>query len=188
MVIYKITNILDGKFYIGKTIGNPYKRFERHCRRSSRCPKLLAAIKKHGRENFTLNIIDEATTHDELNNKEIYWINCLDAIANGYNLTKGGDGGMLSNETKQKLSNLRLGKTIPEIVKLKMSIDRTGSKNSNSKKVVVIFNNQERLFGCLKEAADFYNVKYSTAKSIAQGHNSKTRSGIVFKYIEEIYE
>ena len=93
--IYVITNQLNGKQYVGKTLNNPTQRFKEHCRDSKkeRCNKrpLYDAMNKYGIDNFSISIIEECSDI-EINEKEIYWINKLNTYSNGYNATKGGDG------------------------------------------------------------------------------------------------
>ena len=93
--IYVITNQLNGKQYVGKTLNNLTQRFKEHCRdsRKERCNKrpLYDAMNKYGINNFSISIIEECSDI-EVNEKEIYWINKLNTYSNGYNATKGGDG------------------------------------------------------------------------------------------------
>ena len=93
--IYVITNQLNSKQYVGKTLKNPTQRFKEHCRDSKkeRCNKrpLYDAMNKYGIDNFSISIIEECSDI-EINEKEIYWINKLNTYSNGYNATKGGDG------------------------------------------------------------------------------------------------
>lgn len=96
--IYKITNKINGKIYVGKTEDTPELRFNEHLRtvkRGSKQSKLYSAIKCYGPDNFFVEELDRADTKEELNNKEIYWINKLDSRNPeiGYNISKGGDGG-----------------------------------------------------------------------------------------------
>ena len=98
MFIYKITNIKNNKPYIGQTIYAPIERWKRHCQdaMSNRLDTHFArAIKKYGKENFRLEVIDTAQTQKELTQKESYWIEYYNTYHNGYNATKGGDGRQL---------------------------------------------------------------------------------------------
>ena len=93
--IYKITNTINNKLYIGKTVNTIEKRFNQHkneskTERSKKRP-LYRAINKYGIENFEIEIIEECN-YDILNEREIYWINYYDTYNNGYNATLGGDG------------------------------------------------------------------------------------------------
>lgn len=102
-LIYKITNKINKKIYIGQTIRSLKARWKRHTRGTSRCTSLSNAIKKYGAENFTIEVIDKATTPDELNKKEIYWIAYYksDEKEFGYNIQIGGRNG---NKDHYKLS------------------------------------------------------------------------------------
>ena len=93
--IYKITNQINGKIYIGKTIDSVEKRFEEHCKesrkeRSTHRP-LYAAMQKYGEKNFVVEMIEEVPANN-LNEREIYWIEKFQSFKNGYNATIGGDG------------------------------------------------------------------------------------------------
>lgn len=94
--IYKITNKLNGKFYIGQS-NNIERRFSEHCQNKlkNRIP-LDTAIQKYGKENFKLEVIQECNISD-LNKWESYWIEQLDAINKGYNCNPGGDNAQLGS-------------------------------------------------------------------------------------------
>ena len=100
--IYKITNKINKKCYIGKS-NNIKRRFSEHkCiyHETNKC--LKKAYLKYGKENFDYEILEECSL-EELNEKEMYWISKLKPE---YNLTFGGDGATghkLSSETIEKL-------------------------------------------------------------------------------------
>lgn len=105
MIIYKITNLVNGKMYIGQTIGTLCARWKRHCGDNSKCPAIHNAIVKYGIQNFNVEQIDTANSQEELNEKEAYWINTLNTISpNGYNLQNGGLREQLSKESCEKIS------------------------------------------------------------------------------------
>lgn len=93
--IYKITNKVNGKIYIGKTIYSIQKRWEEHINDSikERCKDrpLYRAFNKYGINNFFIEEIEEC---DEkiLNDRESFWIEFYGSFHKGYNATKGGDG------------------------------------------------------------------------------------------------
>lgn len=93
--IYKLTNKINGKIYVGKTMLTPEERFLQHCRdaRKRKCEKrpLYLAMNKYGTENFELTIIEECSDNI-VNEREVYWIEKYQSFKNGYNATKGGDG------------------------------------------------------------------------------------------------
>ena len=94
--IYKITNTINSKSYIGQTIQNVKERFYQHC--ATKCSKAVSnmaihrAIKKYGKSNFTVEVIEEIDSAN-LNDRERYWIKYYNSYNNGYNSTKGGKEG-----------------------------------------------------------------------------------------------
>ena len=95
--IYKITNLVNNKIYIGKTTFTIESRWNRHCYevyRNRLQYSLYKAMRKYGIENFTIVKIEEVPD-DLLNEREKYWIEYYNSyITNGlgYNETLGGEG------------------------------------------------------------------------------------------------
>lgn len=88
MVIYKTTNLINDKIYIGKDVKNKSSYYG--------SGKILhLAIKKYGKHNFKKEIIDTAKTLKELSEKEKFWIQHYSSIDRkiGYNICTGGEGG-----------------------------------------------------------------------------------------------
>ena len=128
MFIYKTTNNINGKQYIGM------------CTRDD--PNYLGsgvllqnAIKKYGKDNFTREILEEHDDFDTLCEREVYWINKYDAVNNDnfYNLSYGGYGGdsrlikeYWSTMTPEQRKNSRNWK--PHFVGLDQSGDKHISK------------------------------------------------------------
>jgi len=116
MYVYKLTNIIDGKSYIGQTTRTVEERvlehFKYHLKPDRGCRKLSFAIKKYGVENFKIETIDTADSLEDLNNKEIYWIEYYNSMKNGYNLSSGGNGrgSFISDETRKLLSKAGKGR------------------------------------------------------------------------------
>ena len=96
--IYCITNLINGKQYIGKTTYSVTKRFKEHCKdfKRERCEKrpLYDAMNKYGIENFVVEQLCECA-NDELSSYEIQYIKKYNTYYKGYNATKGGDGTIL---------------------------------------------------------------------------------------------
>jgi group I intron endonuclease len=99
MQIYKITNLINGKIYVGKDKNDRNDYFG-----SGRLIK--RAVTKYGRENFRKEIIESCNTISELNDKEIFWILELKSRDPkiGYNIAKGGDGGDLISAHPDKMN------------------------------------------------------------------------------------
>lgn len=118
-IIYKATNLVNGKIYIGQTVEDLPERvrkhlYEAHSKRDSNVV-FHRAIRKYGDDNFLWDIIDYADSKQELDVKEEYWINKYNSHihikkSNGYNMTFGGEGSegyKHTEEAIQKMSNIQ---------------------------------------------------------------------------------
>jgi group I intron endonuclease len=134
MIIYKITNSINDKVYIGQTVESLKKRWNRHtwvCTIKRDAMAITNAIVKYGKENFSIEEIDKADDIEELNKKEIYYINLYKSMSpNGYNLTSGGSNKRLSEETKRKISKSNKGRKASEETIKKLSESHKGIKMS----------------------------------------------------------
>ena len=137
MIVYKITNKINNKFYIGITSKPIEHRFSGHINQ----PRfyLGEAIKKYGEQNFIIEKIDTAQSFDKLKKLEQYYINKLKPE---YNLTKGGDGtvGIKHSNSfkkmrrKKMLGNIiRKGLTFTQIQRQKISQSLKGNSNKLGK-------------------------------------------------------
>lgn len=95
MIIYKATNKNTNKVYIGQTVKSLEARVSNHFARArsneSRKTHFHNSILKHGEQAFVFEIIDRATSLEELNRKEEHWIAKYDSTNLGYNLALGGE-------------------------------------------------------------------------------------------------
>ena len=116
--IYKITNKVSGKSYIGKTLKSVEDRFSEHCRERvrERCKNrpLYRAMNKYGIENFEISVLEEITD-SVASEREIFWIDHFGTYSKGYNATKGGDGKQLIDH--EKVIELAKTKTAHQIAK-----------------------------------------------------------------------
>lgn len=109
--IYKITNLINNKVYVGQTVMTLKERWWGHCSNLySKAQDMIIkrAIKKYGKENFRIELIEECPI-EEIDDREIYWIKEYDSYYNGYNATIGG-----SNHSKM----MKLYNQAEEIIKL----------------------------------------------------------------------
>lgn len=128
--IYKITNLVNNKIYIGYT-KNPDKRFKEHIK-DARLNKtnqyIHKAIRKYGPINFSFFILENRDNKSDALETEKYWITFFKSNNNkfGYNLTEGGEGGDYSKfwsikgkqniiENNKKRSMYQRNKTYEEI-------------------------------------------------------------------------
>jgi group I intron endonuclease len=134
MIVYVITNKINGKMYIGQTVASLKKRWSDHCQKSSMCRVLLAAIKKYGRENFDVKVLTYCNSLEEMNHREQYYITLFNTLApNGYNLMAGGKNSIRSEETKQKMSASQLGIRKPKTVEHREKISESLKGRKQSK-------------------------------------------------------
>lgn len=108
MFIYKITNMVNNKCYIGYDSGDidSQKRWLYHQKnyKYATTKVLYLAMQKYGLENFMYEVIEQVDTPEQLIDREIFHINMTQShLPNfGYNRTLGGDGGdTFSNRTKE---------------------------------------------------------------------------------------
>lgn len=147
-IIYKITNKINDKCYIGQTtdIVNRFKKYKRlECQLQE---KLYRALIKYGIDNFSFEEFDYADDQETLDFLEQTYILCFDSRERGYNIREGGWGGKLAEETKQKLRDLKRsdefkqkvsqnngrywkGKKRPKETGEKISIANSGSNHFN---------------------------------------------------------
>lgn len=110
MFIYKITNTINNKIYIGLDTGpeeemRRWKFHQKGFHSYKGQSKLYNSMKKYGIENFKCEIIDKAESAKELRDKEEFWIAKLDTCKNGLNILPSANGGWtledLSEEGKE---------------------------------------------------------------------------------------
>jgi group I intron endonuclease len=106
-IVYKIINITNNKVYVGQTVRNVEIRWKQHLYLYEKLDyPLYLAMRKYGVENFSVETICECYNQNELDNKEVYYTNLLEASvdSNGYVCRIGNGKGNLSAETKQRIS------------------------------------------------------------------------------------
>ena len=109
MIIYKVTNKINNRCYIGQTIKTLKKRKQKHLCSKSDNNYFHNALKKYGSKNFNWEIIDNCISKNELDEMEFHYIRQYNTLKpNGYNLTLGGAKGTYgwkpTNENKKNIS------------------------------------------------------------------------------------
>lgn len=208
--IYKITNDINNKIYIGKTELSIEKRWKEHLndynkRRNEKRP-LYNAMNKYGIEHFHIEKIEETNNPEE---REKYWIEYYGSFKNGYNATIGGDGKsyidrelviktyLKLNTCKATASTIGISKeTVSKILKENnitiTSIQEYQKKNS-SKQVLMLSRESVPLkaFSSLSEAARYIqenNISKSNnvngmVRHIGEVCSGKRKSAYGYKWI-----
>jgi group I intron endonuclease len=105
--IYLIENLVNGHKYVGQTRVKLKQRLQHHYTESKRFTErpLYRAMKKYGIGNFKVKILQKCSI-DELDEREKYWINFFNTFKDPqhYNCTEGGEGGEISEDTKQRIA------------------------------------------------------------------------------------
>lgn len=179
--IYKITNKINQKIYIGKTLSSIEERFKEHQKeskknRSEKRP-LYDAMNKYGIENFSIELVEEVPI-ENLSDREIYWIDFYQSYHNGYNATCGGEGkqlydynaivkaylsGKLVKELAQEFECSK--DTISQALKLANVDSKINGKKNLRKSVIAIDKNNNIInsFTSYTDAAKWlYNNQYTT--------------------------
>lgn len=152
--IYKVTNVINNKIYIGQTIQSIKNRWYRHCSKSGLSKSEMnthfkKAILKYGKENFRIEIL-EICDSKLLNEREKHYINYYDSYRHGYNSTLGGQDGSKPFKTSKEIDL----------------------------QIIELYN-----YGfSLRELGKEFNLDKTTVKGILIRHNIKIRNTRTYKY------
>jgi group I intron endonuclease len=163
-VIYKIENLVNGKVYVGQTVKKPKRRFQLHKSRLKRNIHhglyLQNAWNKYGEDNFKLSMIEKCCIED-LDNREIYWIDHYKEKTGVYNLETGGNKNKtINNATKNQISN-----TVKDL----WSEDKYYEKQLNNNLIQVICINTGKIYNSLTAAAKDLKVSINSIKLACEG-------------------
>ena len=195
MIIYKITNKINGLVYVGQTIGFIENRWKQHLSARSCCRKLKHAIAKYGSDNFTIEQIDNAENLEDLNKKEEFWIESLNSMTpSGYNLIAGGKNRIPSLETRKKrsisMTGLVRGPQTSEHKEKIASLKRgVRQKSENIEKRIkacrkkIVDCSTGIIYQSVKEASECLNLKRPNISTHLKGRSSNC-GGRIFKYLQ----
>lgn len=117
-IVYKHTNLVNNKIYIGQTsFDNPEKRWGKNGEKYKTCSYFYAAIQKYGWNNFSHEILENNLNKEEAAIKERFYISLYKSNQSefGYNLTSGGEKQKeLSLQSREKMSKAKKGKPLSE--------------------------------------------------------------------------
>jgi len=136
-IIYKATNTLNGKVYIGQTT-QPLNERKRHHKymslKGDRRTPFQIALLDEGFDNFTWKQRDTFNNAEELTAKEKHWVAFYKANdpQYGYNITGGGIAAKHTEETKRKISRIVKGRKVSEETRRKISEGNKGKHNGEN--------------------------------------------------------
>lgn len=148
--IYKITNQINGKCYIGQSI-NIKQRWKAHRTRAFNSDEIdkpfYRAIRKYGLQNFNFEVIEECKK-EELNEREKYWIAYYNSNDKnfGYNLTIGGD-------SSSDASKMLLEGQVQEIRRLLLD-------NVPQEKIAKKFNVSQAVISYINNGKEYYHKEW----------------------------
>jgi group I intron endonuclease len=184
MLIYCIKNKLNGKEYVGMTKRTLESRWRQHVYESNKenswewNTHLGNAIKKYGKDNFEVFIVEECDSFEDMTSKEIYYIKERKSLSKfgGYNMTEGGEGRLgfqHSEETKKKIGLGQIGKIMDSNAREKCRLAKKGKyTRGKHPKAVKLLIDDEILFDCIRDFSEKYNISCSTI-------NNKFRKGLI---------
>ena len=210
MLIYKITNLINNKCYIGQTIKQPEERWKEHqqhaygSHENDQNKVLYKAIRKYGLENFSFEVLqDNINTFEQLDKAEIYWIDFYDSFVNGYNSTFGGQKyhKILPNkaiiEDYQKTKSARKTaknfgidhSTVDDILN-QNNIPRYSFRESTGQKIRITKNDFVKEFNSVRDCAEWFvenNIcRTKNPESARTGLKSaRAGNGIYYGYLIE---
>ena len=207
--IYKITNKINNKIYIGKTTQELIKRWKEHIREMNRYLKnglkyntrLYPSMVKYGIENFEITLIEDNLDEIDLDDREIYWISYFNSLDPniGYNISLGGSGGPLfkghkhSEETKKLMfqNNFWKGKKQDKDFVVKRTQNSRGWKKVQNLETGEVFINKTQaktIYGTSVDDAIRNHRRaggYHFVFIKDEGYNEDERINILNKYLEE---
>ena len=187
--IYKITNLINSKVYIGKTSRTIEERFQEHLQSKNRIEyekrPLYEAINKYGAENFIVEEIENVKNDDIASEREIYWINYYRSYigfndCNGYNATLGGDSKRYYNyfEIAKKYTELKNERKTAKFFNCDIQTVRKACKENNIKmlsRIEVIKNSTCKKVAKLnKDTLEILKIYDSITEAFKDLNHSKT--------------
>lgn len=119
ITIYKYTNTINQKVYIGQTCQTLSQRAKKNGEGYKHCLHFYSAIQKYGWDKFKVDILEDNLPNEIADEREKYYIKLYNSVKNGYNIDYGG----------------HIEKTRSEETKKKISESGEGLKNSRAKNV-----------------------------------------------------
>lgn len=194
--IYMITNQINNKKYVGCTITTLKKRFEEHawrCIKTDSNTKFCNSIRKHGIENFKIELIEECEINT-IYDREKHHISFLKTYEIGLNSTLGGEGCLgykHSKEIREKISNIikdgrsHKGKTYEEIYGDRVRGEKERRRDSVKKSWDRLPENERK--ERVKKRQESAQKKSKYGIELVREIKNKIKEGLTYKQFTELY-
>jgi len=207
--IYKITNKINGKCYIGKSVDIhhrwiSHKSDSRLIEEGGDTYAVHCAIRKYGIKNFSFEIIEKCMP-EQLEEKEKIWIKYYNSYDTGYNETYGGEGGLkydyhyiykLWNEgftNKEICEKLKCGDQVVtrafRLYDVSEEEVRSRSNHCQKKPIVaidILTNQPLKVFSSVRECCIFFNNNLKQIGGLFKSlHNPYRWEGYYWEYLNE---
>ena len=176
MLIYKITNKVNNKCYIGQTMKTAQERWKEHQQHAFGShpndinKTLYKAIRKYGIENFDFEVIqDNIETYEQLDKAEIYWIDFYNSFVKGYNETFGGQQfhQILPNKeiiadyhktksARKTAKNFGIDHSTVDDILNQNNITRYSFREATGQKIKISKDDFEKEFNSVKDCAEWF--------------------------------
>ena len=188
--IYCIECVPTKEKYIGKTGDRFLNRYNNHIesfKKGIQNQKMQACWNKYGADNFVFFVIEECENEDELNKLERHYIQKYDTCKSGFNVKRGGDGGPLSEKTKEKMRmSSKHRKLTPEAIK-RMSLAKKNAFNEESRRKMRL----AKLHGVHPRAVLNDNLVVKIKESLMKGNTIQSVAnefGISYHNVRTVYK
>lgn len=188
-IIYKITNKLNGKIYIGQTVQSINCRIQKHLYNATNNPESIIhlAINKYGIDSFTIEQVCSCFDLEELNKQEQYFIKYYNTLApNGYNLDSGGKNRYLSELTKEKMRQVAKSRPKDHPSRLALNIYKNNFKKGKVGNVRTFI--QDEMGNIYSSVVELARIVNGNPKAI---HNSirqnRPYKGIKYTKLKKVY-
>lgn len=193
--IYKITNLVNGKFYIGSAAGKEGIRgrigtHKSRLKNNKHCNEYLqSAWNKYGEENFKSEVLEIVENKNIIIEREQYYLDLYKPYNRiiGYNLSPTAGSQIGYKHTKKTITKISGRKCNKESKKL-MSLSHIGKSSKNKIKIIQLDlnNNQIKIWDSMTDIENILGINHSKVSEVCNGKRPQT-GGFKWKYLDKDY-
>lgn len=190
--IYKITNKINGKCYIGQS-NDINRRWRQELSPNAKLnPHLARAFEKYGTDNFEFEIIEECQ-RELLNEREQFWINIYNSANKnfGYNKTFGGDGNLgrhfiMTDTQKEKIRKANTGRKLTE--NQLIALRERASNKIDPNQIVIFCYETNKYYLSIGKAAEELRICKDSIRHVINGQDNHAANYRFCKISDNINE